>query len=107
MVNIYEMASSEEHIRNFAEYAGIDLDEYNVVFDTSIHIDNSSMTQDTIASTQKLMVFIAASELDVIMADEAVIDQYAYNDSFYDIRDVLTDEQIQKYELVRGSSMDV
>lgn len=98
MVNIYEMASSEEHIQGFAEYAGIDLDEYNVVFDTSIRIDNSSMTQDTIASTQKLMVFIAASELDVIMADEAVIDQYAYNDSFYDIRDVLTDEQIQKYE---------
>lgn len=98
LVNAFEIVSPEEHIRGFADYAQIDTDEYDIVFDSSMHIDNSSMTQDTITSSQKLMVFIAASEVDVVMADQDIIEQYAYNDSFYDIREVLTAEQIEKYE---------
>lgn len=98
VVNAFEMVSPEEHIQSFADYAGIDRGEYDVAFDSSIRIDNSSMTQDTITSTQKLMVLIAASEIDVVLGDDGLIEQYAYNDSFYDIREVLTQEQIEKYE---------
>lgn len=98
LVNAFEMTSTEEYVQSFAEYAGIDTDEYDVMFDSSMHISNTDVTQDTIAASQKLMVYIAASELDVILSDEATIEQYAYNDSFCDLREVLTQEQLEKYE---------
>ena len=98
LVNAFEMGSGEEHINAFAGYAGIDTDEYDVFVDSTLHIDNENMSQETIASTQKLMVLVAAGEVDVLMSDEAVIEQYAYNESFYDLREVLSPEQLEQYE---------
>lgn len=98
LVNVFEITSTEEYVQGFTEYAGIDTDVYDVMFDSSMHISNTEVTQDTIAASQKLMVYIAASELDVILSDEATIEQYAYNDSFCDLREILTEEQLQKYE---------
>ena len=44
------------------------------------------------------MAYLAASEIDVFLSNEAVIQQYAYNESFHDLRDILTQEQIDRYE---------
>ncbi len=97
LINVYPIAS-DEHAASFAEYAGIDLEEYDITLDTSMHIDNAAMDQETITSTQKLMVYIAAGEVDVIMTDADTMEQYAYNESFFDIRDVLSKEQAEAYE---------
>lgn len=98
LVNVYELASTDEYAQSFAVYADIDTSEYDIVFDSSMHISSSGMDQETITSTQKMMVYIAAGEIDVLMSDAATVEQYAYNDCFYDLREVLTAEQIQKYE---------
>ena len=98
LVNAYEMGSGEEHMAAFADYAGIDTEEYDVLADASMYMDNTSMDQETIASSQKLMVLIAAGEIDALLSDEALIDQYAYSDSFYDLREVLTPQQLEQYE---------
>lgn len=82
----------------FAEFAGIDLNSCSIVFDTSMSIDPEVMDQDTVASTEKLMVYIAASELDVMLTDEASIQQYANSQYFYDLRDFLTPEQLELCE---------
>ena len=82
----------------FADYAGIDTEEYDVLADASMYMDNTSMDQETIASSQKLMVLVAAGEIDALLSDEALIDQYAYSDSFYDLREVLTPQQLEQYE---------
>ncbi len=98
LVNVFEMDSNDEHARQFAEYAGVDTDEYEIVFDSSLHIDTASMDQETITSTQKLMVYIAASEIDVLMMDDVTLEQYAYNETLTDLREVLSPEQIEAYE---------
>lgn len=98
LVNAFEMTSGEEHMAAFAGYADINTDEYDVFVDSTLHIDNENMTQETIASSQKLMVLVAAGEVDVLMSDEAIIDQYAYSDTFYDLREVLTPQQLEQYE---------
>ena len=98
LVNVFEMDSNDEHARQFAEYAGVDTDEYEIVFDSSLHIDTASMDQETITSTQKLMVYIAASEIDVLMMDGVTLEQYAYNETLTDLREVLSPEQIEAYE---------
>lgn len=98
LVNAYEMGSGEEHMAAFADYAGIDTEEYDVMADASMHIDNTSLDQETIASSQKLMVLVAAGEIDALMSDGALIDQYAYSESFYDLREVLTPQQLEQYE---------
>lgn len=98
LVNVFEMTPNEEHARLFAEYAGIDTNKYEIVFDSSLHIDNASMDQETITSTQKLMVYIAAREIDVLMMDGGTLEQYAYNETLLDLREVLSAEQIAAYE---------
>lgn len=96
-INTLEMVSSEGHVQRFAEYAGIDRGDYDLVFDASMHIDPESMDESTYASSQRLMVYIAAGELDAIVSTKSLIEQYAYSDSFRDIRSILTQEQAAKY----------
>lgn len=97
LVNVYPVYS-DEHASCFAEYAQIDMDEYDIVLDSSMHIDRTSMDQETVTTTQKLMVYIAAREIDVIISDDATVEQYAYNESFFDIREILSQDQIREYE---------
>ena len=101
MVNGIELTDSEEHAHQFAEYAGIDENSYGLLFDTSMRIDLSdinSLTEDTITSSQKLMVYIAAQDVDLLISDESVMGSHAYSDTFWDLRDILTAEQITQYE---------
>ena len=97
-INSFPIESSEEHVQGFAQYAGIDLNTYSVLIDDTLHLDFESPSQDSLASSQKLMAYLAASEIDVFLSNEAVIQQYAYNESFHDLRDILTQEQIDRYE---------
>lgn len=98
LVNGIEYGDTEGYKDSFVQYAGIDTDTYDVFFDTSLRITHGSMDQDTVTSVQKLMVYIAASEIDIVVSDADTITQYAYSETFYDLREILTPEQIAKYE---------
>lgn len=92
--------TSESFNREFMEYAGIDPDEYEMLMDTTLHInpDKNAVDQATVTSTQKLMVYMAAAELDVMLSDSTSIEQYANNEYFFDMRSILSEEQLAKYE---------
>lgn len=91
--------NAEQYTADFAEFAEIDLNTYNVIFDTSMSISQGEiLDQDTVASTEKLMVYIAASELDVMVTDEASIQEYANAEYFFDLREFLTPEQVEQCE---------
>lgn len=100
LINTIELENAGNYVQGFTEFAGIDMSEYNVTFDTSLRInpDPASIDESTMASVQKVMVYLAAQEIDVIAAGDNVMNSYAYNDSFYDLREILTAEQFAKYE---------
>ena len=56
------------------------------------------MDQNTFTAIQKLMVYISSQELDSMLADPAVMNNYAYNDVFLDLREFLTPEETTLYE---------
>ena len=80
----------------FAEYAGIDEDKYQILYDTSVQIGTEA--GDDYDSSQKLMVYIAAGELDVMVSDADSLTKYAYRENFKDLRDFLSEEQLEKYQ---------
>lgn len=101
LLNTYELDTAEDYSEKFAEYADIDTEEYEVYFDCSMYLDSSNLAavdQNTMATTQKLMVYIAAQEIDVLIANEPTINSYAYNGTFHDLSSILSEEQFEKYE---------
>ncbi|MGN0401864.1 MAG: hypothetical protein ACI4HQ_06335 [Acetatifactor sp.] len=87
--------SSTESVKSFAEYAGIDTETYDVRLDTSIQLGERS---DVAASaTQKLIAYIASSEVDVIVTDIDSILDFAYFGYFQDLRTFLSPEQFDAY----------
>ena len=101
LLNVYELEPAAEYPNRFAEYIGLDPDEYDIYFDASMHMDSSDLTaydETTVATTQKLMVYIAAQEIDILVASESTTNSYAYNETFYDLSALLSEEQFEKYE---------
>lgn len=101
MLNASTMApleADDPYALEYAEYAGIDSDEYDIFFDTSFRIIENSLDENTYSSVQKLAVYTAASDLDVMITDTDSFQKYANSYTFYDLRDFLSAEQIAKYE---------
>lgn len=97
MVNTYAL-ESEAYIAGFAEFADIDLDSQELTFDTSISIQENARDELSMASSQKLLAYIVAEELDVMITDTETIQLYTSNGFFYDMREFLTPEQAERYE---------
>lgn len=84
------LAEESEATAAFAEYAGIDETEYEIIYDTSLQFG----TDNDYAAAQKLMVSVAAQELDVVVSDADSLTTYAYQEYFYDLRNFLSPEQL-------------
>lgn len=97
MINAMPLNFAETHSQDFAEYAGIDMADYDLVFDTSLFLSKDGLDQDSMATSQKLMVYVASQEIDVFLGGEDVIKSYAYNETFFDLREFLSEEQIAEY----------
>ncbi len=98
ILNSVELEAAEAYNQGFAEYAGIDTGTYDLMFDSTLYMSPDGLDEYSVASTQKLMVYIAAGELDVIVSDPGGIQNYANNETFYDMRDFLTPEQVAAYQ---------
>lgn len=82
----------------FMEYAGIDPSTEKVTFDTSMQISFTNFDDYTMGSAEKLSAYLAAAQLDVIIAGDELFEHYANEETFLDLRKVLTPEQIAVYE---------
>lgn len=101
MINSAALEPAEDYKNNFAEFAGLDPEKTDIVFDTTLRISSDSSgyySQSTRASAEKLMVYIASSQIDIFVTDENTIGQYANNEILMDLRHLLTQEQISQYE---------
>lgn len=98
MMNTVLMTQDNAYEDEFAAYLGIDPKEEDIMFDTSIQILDNSMDDTTYTSVMKLSAYTAAGDLDVMVTDTASFRKYANSECFFDLRTILTDEQLVKYE---------
>ena len=99
MMNASPVTDGTEYSRAFADYAGIDLNKNEFFFDTSIRVGADDIVGDVNYTTmQKLVVYTAAAELDAMVTDTESFQKYANSYTFYDLRNILTEEQIAEYE---------
>lgn len=98
--SLLDQTSSElpDFITDFAGKEEIDLATNDITFDTSIRIVEDSMDETTVTSSQKLMVYVAANELDSMITDLDSFQKYANSSMFCDLRDILSEEQLQTLE---------
>lgn len=97
-INTFEAEEqSEAFLADFREQLLPDSAKYTVGIDTSMSIAYGSADEETYVSVQKLTVYLASGDLDVVAMDAATFDQYASTDSFYDLRELLTTEQLSRY----------
>lgn len=97
LINAIALSSSETSGRSFEEYADIDTDTSEVIYDTTMRIDFNTINEETINSTEKFVVYLASAEMDVVVSDADIIRQYAHNGTFYDLQSFLTEEQYEAY----------
>lgn len=90
--------TSEAFINDFIELAELDTENYAVAIDDTLSISTNSYDEISMNSVQKLMIYIAASDVDFVAADETTFNKYATEETFFDLRTVLSEEQLAKYE---------
>lgn len=98
LLNTIELEPAEQYNADFAETIDLDTENYRLIFDASTWIDINSMDENTVANSQKLMAHLAAGELDIMITDSDSITNYAYQDSFLSMEELLSPEQYEKYK---------
>ncbi|MCH4191890.1 MAG: hypothetical protein LKF52_06245 [Butyrivibrio sp.] len=97
MINSSPQTQESDLEDSFAKYADIDTSKYDCYIDTSTTLNLTSTNQYDMASQQKIMAVVAAGDLDTMVADYNSFNRYAMNDTFTDLRKILTSEQQKKY----------
>lgn len=90
--------ASEKFLNDFIELAELDTENYSVSIEDTVSITKGSYDEVSYTSSQKMTVYLSAGDLDFIAADETTFEQYASADTFMDMRTILSEEQLEKYE---------
>lgn len=77
-------------------FLGCDSSKEKVTIEDSYILSGSSGSNAN-AAAQRITSYIYAKQLDVIIADPDYFDHYASLGCFYDLREILSEEQLQKY----------
>lgn len=80
----------------FQTYAGIDPEAYQVCIDTSLSISDD-VSQYDMANRQKMAALMHVGDIHVIVADTKTFEEYAHLETFYDLSEVFTAEELASY----------
>lgn len=83
---------------SFGEYAELDLETYNCMMDTTSTFSYRNQTEYDYATNQKLVASIQVGELDVLVEDAQVFDNFALNGMYMDLREAFSKEELAAYE---------
>lgn len=98
LLNCSSYDENEWFTEEYAQLAGIDLNQLDVMLDSGIYYKVNSIDQDSYITSQKLETYVGAGQLDVMLGAGDEFAYYANSILFRDMREVLSPEQIQKYE---------
>ena len=91
-LNAYQTPAADTFREDFAARAGIDLEKYEVMLDTDLYLSDDAYDQNNVGTIERLMVYIAAGDIDVMAGDVNSMNRYAYNGTFMDLRQLLPEE---------------
>lgn len=77
---------------------GLDAEKYEAVIDVTLYMDEESLDSGLNTSIQKLSVFSATSQMDVLGGPLSAMNICIYDSYFYDLRTVLSEEQQESFE---------
>ena len=98
MINSTMHPDGEVIGEDFAGYAGIDTSSYNVLIDTNQTLSTSSYNTYDVSTQERIMAITAAGDLDVMIADQSVFEQYARNSYMTDLRELMSEDELKKYD---------
>lgn len=82
----------------FGEYAGLDLETYECFIDTDSTLSYRTTSQYDMATSQRLIALIQTKDLDALVLDSEVFNNYANNEMLIDLTMFYTPDELQKYE---------
>lgn len=82
----------------FLEYAGIDPETYRVCIDTSLTQSADGGSQYEMANRQKMAAMMHTGDIHAIIADTETFESYAHMETFYDLSEVLTEDEFALYQ---------
>ncbi len=74
---------------DFGSHLEINPEKQEIMIDTSFYLGNGEKSEYTLGNEQKLVTYIYAKEIDVIIAPESVFANYAYNGTLCKLSDQL------------------
>ena len=98
MVNCYQTVEEEDVESEFGTLADIDTNTYQVLIDLTTSLNLNTFDQYTIANSEKIMAITASGDLDIITSDADTFNYFARSSMFYDLRDIMTEEELSRYE---------
>lgn len=91
----YDYKTFWEGFENRLDY---DKEKEEIKLDSSIHVDLESQDQTSQMLVQKVFLNVSTSDLDVVVCDDQFMRLTRAQHCLHDMRDILTDEQMEKYE---------
>ena len=96
LLSAAEIDEGSSFEQDFADWAGIDTDEFETTITTSVYSVSDGGDLST-TDSQLITVWTASETLDVLAGDTENILNYAYNDFLRDLREILTTEQLENW----------
>ncbi len=97
-LNCFSTDQDAEFIDDFAQLTDIDLEKQEVYLDSNMRFNVSDYDENSMAAAQKFLAMSSAGEIDVVVTDRNVFGNYADNGTFADLRNYLTEDQLEKYK---------
>jgi ABC-type Fe3+ transport system substrate-binding protein len=97
MLNCQGAGVQEALQTGYTEYAGIDTSKEDTVIDTFNTFAIANMDSSTIATGEKIMAFLAAGDLDILVADYSSFAHYAGQETFADLRTIFTEDELAAF----------
>lgn len=96
-LNAYcDNALATAYVNDFAEKAGIDLEEYEVLISTDLTLDDQDLSA-AYNTAQVIVAQVAAHAVDLIAGDLETANRYFYQEMFWELDQILTPEQLEAY----------
>lgn len=98
MLNCSPYPDNQWFEEDFRKSAGIGADQYDVTLDTAVYLKMNSTDEDSMITIQKIETYSGGGTLDALIGGGDAFAYYANSVALRDLRDFMTDEQIQKYQ---------